>query len=147
MKRLMLASLSALLAVTAAAGEVYTWKDKSGRVHYSDTPPADVDVKPLRTSPASEGTGTSSSSLADKNRAFNERQATQAAEAKKTADAQAKADVLRQHCAQLRNRIASFETGGRIAKTVDGERVIMGDDERLAEIERMKAQVARDCKE
>jgi hypothetical protein len=35
------------LAATATA-EVYTWKDANGRVHFSDQPPPNVEVKPTR---------------------------------------------------------------------------------------------------
>ncbi|MDH4215555.1 MAG: glutaredoxin family protein [Gallionella sp.] len=32
----------AILALGAQAGEIYNWVDKEGKVHYSDTPPANV---------------------------------------------------------------------------------------------------------
>lgn len=40
---------SLLCCLPAAAAEVYTWKDKNGNLHYSDTPNSDarpVEVKP-----------------------------------------------------------------------------------------------------
>lgn len=41
----------ALLAQPALAGEISKWKDASGRVHYGDTPPADVAAERLSVKP------------------------------------------------------------------------------------------------
>jgi glutaredoxin len=40
-----------LLALPALAGEISKWKDASGRVHYGDTPPADVAAERLTVDP------------------------------------------------------------------------------------------------
>jgi glutaredoxin len=40
-----------LLAQPALAGEISKWKDASGRVHYGDTPPADVAAERLSVKP------------------------------------------------------------------------------------------------
>ena len=45
-KILALALLSCAVA-TAAAADVYRWTDKDGKVHYSDTPPANKSARPL----------------------------------------------------------------------------------------------------
>ena len=47
--------LLAILATLAWAGEVYTWKDASGKIHYSDTPPPGVSSKKLRAGASSGG--------------------------------------------------------------------------------------------
>ena len=40
------------LAATVAYGqEIYSWKDASGGVHYSDMPPAEAKVRTLRKAP------------------------------------------------------------------------------------------------
>ena len=36
------------LVWTAATAQVYTWRDASGKIHYSDTPPPGVDAKKMR---------------------------------------------------------------------------------------------------
>lgn len=41
----------ALLAQPALAGEISKWTDASGRVHYGDTPPADVAAERLSVQP------------------------------------------------------------------------------------------------
>ncbi len=40
-----------LLALPALAGEISKWKDASGRVHYGDTPPANVAAERLNVKP------------------------------------------------------------------------------------------------
>lgn len=40
-------AIALLCALPAVAG-VYKWKDKDGRMHYSDKPPADVKADPVR---------------------------------------------------------------------------------------------------
>ena len=60
-----------------AAAQVYTWRDASGKVHYSDTPPPGVDAKRMR---AGTHTGTTGSaapvrSTAEQDMEFRKRKA------------------------------------------------------------------------
>ncbi|MGE3295903.1 MAG: glutaredoxin domain-containing protein [Porticoccaceae bacterium] len=48
---MLILALLALLAQQAFAGEISKWKDASGRVHYGDTPPADVAAERLSVDP------------------------------------------------------------------------------------------------
>lgn len=49
MKPVFLLSALALLLVTqTVSAEIYRWKDKDGRVHYSDNPPADAGAERAR---------------------------------------------------------------------------------------------------
>ncbi|THF66436.1 DUF4124 domain-containing protein [Pseudothauera nasutitermitis] len=43
----LLGALLALVFATAAQAQIYTWKDRDGRVHYSDTPPPAGEVKTM----------------------------------------------------------------------------------------------------
>lgn len=45
--RFVLATLLLALAASAA-GQVYTWKDKDGKVHYGDRPPADAKTEEVK---------------------------------------------------------------------------------------------------
>lgn len=45
--RLVLLVVSALLALPAAS-QVYTWKDKDGRVHFGDRPPAEANAQSVK---------------------------------------------------------------------------------------------------
>lgn len=41
-------AILSLLAALPVGAEIYSWRDKEGKVHYSDQPPANGDVKVLR---------------------------------------------------------------------------------------------------
>lgn len=44
----LLSALALLLVAQSVNAEIYRWKDKDGRVHYSDNPPADAGAQPTR---------------------------------------------------------------------------------------------------
>lgn len=44
----LLSALALVLAAQSVTAEIYRWKDKDGRVHYSDNPPADAGAQPAR---------------------------------------------------------------------------------------------------
>ena len=46
--RIGLGLVALLIALPAAAGEVYTWKDAKGVTHYSDSPPPETTYKKTR---------------------------------------------------------------------------------------------------
>lgn len=154
MKRLIVLPLMAVCVCAAPshAGDVYTWKDKSGRVHYADQPPPGVDAKlvtgiqaPTAPAPSGSTPATGSKALAEQNRSFAERRAAQADKDKAEADAAAREAQKRQYCESLRQRLAALETGGRLARVVDGERVVMTDEERSAELAKTRSQLTKDC--
>lgn len=140
MKRFMLLTLTAILACSALAGEIYSWKDKEGRTHYSDQPPVGVEAKPARAATAPASAASAAAALADKKRTYKEKAAANAKAEQKTAEEKKQADQKRQYCDSIRSRIATFETGGRLAHSVDGKRVLYTDDERATEIEKARAQ-------
>ena len=43
-----LAALLLLIFVTCATAQVYTWKDKDGKVHYGDRPPAEAKTEEVK---------------------------------------------------------------------------------------------------
>ena len=84
-----LAILALLLAALPASGQVYSWKDKDGRTHYGDMPPAAVEATLLRGAPPARPNGEASSaadpqpsvspssprSLTEREQAYQERRA------------------------------------------------------------------------
>jgi hypothetical protein len=144
MPRLLPLALVLLLATPAIAGDIYTWRDKDGRVQYSDMPPPGVDARSIKAQPSFSGD--SDSSWKDKDRAFEERQKVRTDAAKKSADEASQAAAQKQRCDEQKSRLESFQIGGRLAKMENGQRVIIPDEERLAEIERMKSEIAQSCK-
>jgi hypothetical protein len=148
MPRPLLVAFALVFTLPALAGEIYTWKDKDGHVQYSDTPPPGVDAKPIRSQSSSGGIGSDSGtkSLQERERSFNERQKARDDSAKKSAEQEKVAAAEKQRCDDLRARLQTYEIGGRIAKIQDGERVVVPEEERLSEIDKMKATIAKDCK-
>lgn len=141
MKRILLSTLMALITCSAFAGEIYSWKDKDGRTHYSDRPPADSKIKTLsgKAAPAPAASG---GALAEKNRAFKERTAAKADAEQKSADEAKRSEAKRQYCAELKQRLDTFESGIRVTHVVGGENVYYSDEERSALSRKARADFA-----
>jgi hypothetical protein len=144
MKRFCLFVVLLGLSAAALAG-VYTWKDKNGQVHYSDQPPSDVEAKAVDAAPSS-GVG-NASGTAEKERAYKERQVKKAEAEKKTAEEQTKRESKESYCKDARDRMATLNSGVRIAQTdASGERSYLSDEARAAEQAKMRSAIAKDCK-
>lgn len=153
--------LSAVLALLASsnvcAGEIYTWKDAEGHVHYSDVPPpGSGDVKKLKSStaasqaaeaPAQGGRATSSKTVAERELDFRRRRA-EAQEAKDKADKdQAGSTQRRQECETARNQLRALESGQRASRFNDkGEAIPLDDDQRQIEVERSRQYLDKNCR-
>lgn len=144
------------LLPSLANAEIYKWKDKDGRIRYSDTPPpSNIKIEPIgKKIPKSSGTSSAAStedgaaaSSPSKDAASSKDEA--AAKRAKDAEKQKKAEASKQeelkirqeNCNVARRNLATYTNGGRIS-TVDekGERTYLGDDE----IARGKADSQRD---
>ncbi len=171
--RLIAVLVCALLGMLAAPAEAqWKWKDKAGRVQYSDLPPplgtpeADILVKPgsrssiasrATTSPlpaasmASAAAPTGSGALAPKTvdpeleARLKKAEAEQAAKVK--ADQEKVAAAKAENCKRARDNKRQFDSGQRIARVNDkGEREFLDDQQRAAEVKRTGDVIAADCK-
>ena len=140
------------LVTTAAFGqEIYSWKDASGRVHYSDLPPVEAQARTLRKAPlapaATATEGRPAASIVEKDLAFKKRRAAAAeAEEKATAD-RATADARQRECSDANAQLLAMQDGQRVTRFAEsGERVMLDDTEHEAEIERLRGYIARNCK-
>ena len=166
------AALFLVLAATAAmAGEIYMWKDSSGRVHYSDTPPpGQSNARAVRSSPdpapkpapapaagqaaptgtaapAGQAAAPKQKSIAEQELEFRQRRAAADEARAKAEKEQAAAEEKRRSCDSARNQLAALESGQRIARFNEkGEREFLEDTQRAAEVERMRKVVADACK-
>lgn len=137
----------------ASAQSIYSWKDASGRVHYSDNPPPDAQTRKLRDAPIApprpnaQGQTAAPETYVEKEQAFRKRRA-EAAEAEEKARRDNVQEQNRQQmCNSLRQQLAGLESGQRIARFAEnGERVFMEDDERAAEVEKTRASIDKNCK-
>lgn len=144
------ASLLLLLLSSAVAfGQIYSWRDAEGKMHYSDTPPTGAEAKTIKV-PATgndDGGAAARKSLAEKEMDFKKRQ-TAAAEAAAKADKDKQTDEQRQtNCTQARNALQGLESGQiRFKADSSGGRVGLDGALRDEEIARARAAVQSWCK-
>lgn len=147
------------IAVSAQA-ETYQWKDANGRTIVSDTPPPGSAIKGSRalgTSPApvsekpkseeASKTADAPKSNAEKDMEFKKRQQ----EAKEKADKDSKEKTAeadkKDNCDRARRNLTALESTQPMATLDDkGERKIMDNSQREAEMERARKFMAESCK-
>lgn len=135
-----------------AQAEIYKWKDKDGRMRYSDVPPPSniknesigkkVPKAPVATTtgPSDNGSasGTNNGIAAVPNEAAANSKDAAAAKRAQEAEIQKKADEVKkaelkfrqESCAVARNNLRTYSNGGRVMTTDEsGERRYLGDDE------------------
>ena len=158
------AALLAMLALPAQAQ--WKWRDGAGHVQYSDLPPPastpekDILARPNQrkaaqnnAAPASAASAPAAASSplvarttdpeleAKRKKAEGDQAAKQKVEDDKVAAA--KAD----NCSRAKSQVKTLESGVRLARTNDkGEREILDDAARDAEMKRSRDTVAADCK-
>lgn len=143
------------LAATVAYGqEIYSWKDASGGVHYSDMPPAEAKVRTLRKAPLAPEKAAAPAdgrpappSLAERELAFKKRRASTAEAEEKANNERTAMDARQKECSEAKAQLLAMQDGQRVARFVEnGERVVLDDAEHEAEVERLSKYVARNCK-
>jgi hypothetical protein len=161
------ALLLSVISGNAVAGEIYSWTDKNGVVHYGDRPPegqkTQIVVVPQAPRPDSPGAYPSPDG-AQPGSENNAADATSAAGEQETAPlsladqrreqlakdrkekGEAREDTERM-CAKHRKRLTQMEPARRVFYTNEkGESVRMDDDLRIELIEEDKAYIAENCK-
>lgn len=162
-------TLACLLAVPALAGAQWMYLDKDGRKVFSDkapppeTPPGKILRQPGMKapsaaaqvdSPASASAQAAAASASapkisgkDKELEARRKQAEAAEAEKNKARAEEHAKVQAENCTRARQAKATFESGQRVAHiNAKGEREIMDDAQRAAEVKRIDGIIAADCK-
>jgi len=153
---LVLALMIAPMFSTPAAAQIYSWKDKDGRTHYSDVPPPTGEVKTLRGAPARASTPAasdtqqttdtadgSSKPAADSNAPSRDPRDA----ASRAAEAEAREADRQRFCEQARNQVTALRSGQRMARlNANGEPEFLDDAARAAEAERLQGQADQICK-
>jgi hypothetical protein len=159
-----------LLAACSAATAQWVWKEGERRVFSDTAPPASVPDKNIVKRPGAgapqgapaiataEGAAVAAAPgaapaaaapqlpTADKELEAKKKQAEQADEARKKAEEQRVAQARAETCAQARKAKATMDSGVRLATTnAKGEREIMDDKARAAEVRRMDGIIRSDC--
>lgn len=159
--------LTALLCVasTLPALAQWKWKDASGSVQYSDSPPpsnvkdADILQRPnaarraslpatsAAPAPSASAAPTSAAPKVDKELEDRKKKQDELDAAKKKEVEQKNAAARKENCTQARNYMKSLEDGMRISRTTSsGEREILDDTGRAAEVKRTQGIIKSDCK-
>lgn len=152
MIRLLLALTALIVAVGPVGAQLYKWRDPSGRMQYSDTPPPPgaKDVTQLAkppAAPASSSAAKPAPSLADQDAAFRKRLAEQKeAEAKATKDAQQE-EIRARNCEQARGQLQAIDSGSRLVRfNAQGERIALDESERNSARDDALRQIETWCK-
>lgn len=166
MKAVRIALLALVCSAPLAASAQWQWLDHSGRKVFSDkAPPPDIAPERILRQPGGRGgraievappvaaaqpaaaaslpkPSGRDKALEDKKKQF------EAAEAeKKKAEDQKIAAMRLENCNRARASKANFDTGVRISRVNDkGEREILDDAQRAAEVKHLNDVIARDCK-
>ncbi len=155
----------ALFLALPAMAQIYSWKDRDGRVHYTDTPPPTGEFTVIQrprglqpSPPPAEDSGDAAAAaegepdpnrprtLSEREREFRERRAAQAEAQAKTQEDAAREAERQRFCEQARNQLAALESGQRISRfNAQGEREFLDDDARSAEAARLQGQIAQHC--
>lgn len=170
MKTVRLALIALACSVPLLAAAQWQWVDKDGRKVFSDkAPPADVPADKILKRPrgapqAAEAavavpvsapataSGTPAAALPkptgkDPVLEQKRKQAESEAAAKKAAEEGKLALARADNCTRAKASKAGFDSGVRIARTNDkGEKEILDDAQRAAEVRRLDQMIARDCK-
>lgn len=166
--------IGAACLLSMAASAQWQWMDKDGRKVYSDrAPPPDILEKNImkrpggRITPAAPANTPASEALPalaaasapagsasapkisgiDKELADKKKKAEEAELAKRKAEEERITKAKIENCARAKQAKATFDSGVRVARMNDkGEREVMEDGARAAEVKRIQAIMNADCK-
>lgn len=160
---LSLAAVSlALAAAGASAQTIYKWRDASGLMHISDSPPPpDVPAKNIisrtgapapviaaseaASGAAASGAPAGDSELLKRKAKIDEDKAKADALAKAKAEQQ-QADARAANCASAQQQMRTMSNGGRIVRVnANGEKEFLDDATIAAELRRAQDSVAQNC--
>lgn len=137
-------------AWTVASAQVYTWRDASGKVHYSDTPPPGADAKKMRpgaqSGPASPG-GPPIRSTAEQDMEFRKRQTEAEKTRAKATQVKNETEDGKRNCEDSKKVLNALESGQRMSRLNEtGESIPLDDEMRAQEIEKTRKSVQSWCK-
>jgi hypothetical protein len=146
MPALITLTLAIALAGGGAEAAMYKWKDASGQVHYTQSPPPEgvsgEAVKP----PPKVDTESAVEELKSKQQGFDKRLEEKAKANDEAGKAAEKAAEKAKYCEELRKNLAGVQTAQRIFVGEGAERRRLGEEERQARIKEINEKLAKDCK-
>jgi Skp family chaperone for outer membrane proteins len=129
------ASLGLACLAAPASAALYKWTDASGRIVYSDQPPAGNVKYETLGAPPPPANPNAARDLANKDAEFKKRQADQAEASSKAEKAGADAARQRNFCQQVKSQLAGLSQADVAMYRLDdkGQRVMMSDADRKDE--------------
>jgi hypothetical protein len=164
MKALRPALVALVFCAPLLASAQWQWVDKDGKKVFSDRPPpTDIapdrilkqpgvrakseDTAPVAADPAPATARVQPQGGTDKALEEKRKQAASAEAEKRKAEEAKIAAIQADNCSRAKTAKAGFDAGYRIAQTnAKGEREILDDNQRAAEVKRLEAVIARDCR-
>lgn len=139
---IILLAASWILSFSAMA-EVYTWTDKSGKVHFSDKPISDEKVTTIKPS-ENNNIAKPVSSNSQWQQDYNKAKQAKAEKAQKHAKQKQK---NKGYCNQLKSELALYEQGGRLyLMSADGERNYQSEKQLAAQKKRFAKLIKQNCR-
>jgi hypothetical protein len=146
-------------SLTAMASEVYKWVDEEGNVHYSDTPPENVESERVQVDVAPPRGDASAERVLERAEQTRERLAAERDARAAAEEAEAERHAAdRQRCVFARQQLISLqqnlpvyrdETGKLRTRSeydvYEGEREYLDDEQRALEIVRVQKDIERYC--
>jgi hypothetical protein len=155
----LVACLLAIAATGASAQTIYKWRDASGQVHISDTPPpANTPAKDVLSRPAPSpavvthdaASAAASAPAGDselmKKKAKADADKAQAAAVEKAKADQQAADARAVNCVAAQQQARNLSLGGRVARVnANGEREYLDDAAIAAQLRQAQSAAAQNC--
>jgi hypothetical protein len=140
-----------LFTSISAFSALNKWVDAQGKVHYSDSAPADVTVQKIRTSSNTESVESISGVPAQKTLAERDAEWKKSQKAKEEANQKEAKEleaiqIKQKNCESARSNLATYENSPRLATyNANGERSILDENARQQKIDEARKTVSSYC--
>lgn len=140
-----------LLTSISTHAALNKWVDADGKIHYSDSVPADVKVKKLRSFTAPDASAPASGvpaqkSLAEREADWKKSQNSKDEAEKKAALEKENASIKQKNCEGARGNLAAYENSPRMVQyDAKGERTYLDDTARAQKIDEARKAVSTYC--
>jgi type IV secretory pathway VirB10-like protein len=136
--------------------EIYKWKDKDGKVRYSDTPPPSnikqeahrgkKSVQGMNKEPLAAVAAPAKEAVSKEDEAAKQRQRNAEAEKRNKQEKEAEAKRKAENCSAAKANLETYTQGGRVYKMNEkGEREYMDDNDFKAGKEKSQQEVNENC--
>jgi len=156
----LVACLLAVAATGAWAQSIWKWRDASGQIHVTDTPPpptiAEKDILSRPSGSTAPATGAPAAvapvaasgvdSDLEKKKAKADKDKAEKAAAEKAALDKKNAAIKADNCRRAQDQAKALESGVRVARLdANGERSFLDDNQRASELKRAQEIIAQNC--